>query len=335
VAQPPRPLEREAWGPGAEMFANRLRKNLKQLGSWAKKENVTCYRLYDADMPEYALAIDVYQGEKLWLHVQEYEAPKTIDPAKAKLRLREAMAMLLEVLAVPPEQVFFKVRRQQKGKAQYEKIADERDFFVIEEGGHRFWVNFSDFLDTGIFLDHRLTRGLIEREAKGKRFLNLFAYTGTVTIYAAAGGAKSTTTVDMSNTYLNWAQRNLELNGLDGDQHEFIQADCLQWLEKQRKSPWAKRFDLIFLDPPTFSTSKRMEDTFDVQRDHVALIRAAVALLDKEGVLIFSNNFRKFSLDTDALADLQIEDISAKTIPADFARDSKIHRCWRIEVRQK
>lgn len=330
AAQPPRPLEREAWGSGAEMFANRLRKNLKQLGAWAKKENVSCYRLYDADMPEYALAIDVYQGEKLWLHVQEYEAPKTIDPAKAKLRLREAIAVLLDVLAVPLEQVFFKVRRQQKGKAQYEKVADERDFYVIEEGGHRFWVNFSDFLDTGLFLDHRPTRGLIEREAKGKRFLNLFAYTGTVTVYAAAGGAKLTTTVDMSNTYLNWARRNLELNKLEGDQHEFIQADCLQWLEQQRKSPWVKRFDLIFLDPPTFSTSKRMENTFDVQRDHVALVRAAVALLDKEGVLIFSNNFRKFSLDMGALADLKIEDISAKTIPTDFARNPKIHRCWRI-----
>ncbi|MBI3771496.1 MAG: bifunctional 23S rRNA (guanine(2069)-N(7))-methyltransferase RlmK/23S rRNA (guanine(2445)-N(2))-methyltransferase RlmL [Gammaproteobacteria bacterium] len=333
AAQPPRPLEREAWGPGAEMFANRLRKNLKQLGAWAKKENVTCYRLYDADMPEYALAIDVYQGEKLWLHVQEYEAPKTIDPAKAKLRLREAIAMLLEVLAVPLEQVFFKVRRQQKGKAQYEKVADERDFYVIEEGGHRFWVNFSDFLDTGLFLDHRLTRTIVECEAKGKRFLNLFAYTGTVTVYAAAGGAKSTTTVDMSNTYLNWARRNLELNKIADDPHEFVQADCLQWLEQQRKSPWAKRFDLIFLDPPTFSTSKRMENTFDVQRDHVALIRAAVALLDKDGMLIFSNNFRKFNLDADALSDLSIEDISAKTIPADFARNPKIHRCWQIRVR--
>lgn len=333
AAQPPRPLERDAWGAGADMFANRLRKNLKQLGTWARKENVACYRLYDADMPEYALAIDIYQGEKLWVHVQEYEAPKTIDPAKAKLRLREAIAVLLDVLAVPLDQVFFKVRRQQKGKAQYEKVADQRDFHVIEEGGHRFWVNFSDFLDTGLFLDHRLTRALIEREARGKRFLNLFAYTGTATVYAAAGGATSTTTVDMSNTYLDWAQRNLTLNGIQGEQHEFIQADCVQWLAQQQKSPWNKRFDLIFLDPPTFSTSKRMEGTFDVQRDHVALIRAAVALLERDGVLIFSNNFRKFSLDTDALSDLDIDDISAKTIPPDFSRNPKIHRCWRIKVR--
>ncbi|MGZ8243057.1 bifunctional 23S rRNA (guanine(2069)-N(7))-methyltransferase RlmK/23S rRNA (guanine(2445)-N(2))-methyltransferase RlmL [Methylomagnum sp.] len=313
---------------GAEMFANRLRKNLKNLGGWARKSGVSCYRLYDADLPEYAVAVDVYQGEQLWVHVQEYEAPSSIDPAKAESRLIEALAGLPAVLEIPPAQIFLKVRRRQKGAAQYEKQSESGRFYQVEEGGLKFWVNFEDYLDTGLFLDHRITRQLLRERAEGKSFLNLFAYTGSGTVYAAKGGAASTTTVDMSRTYLDWAQRNLDLNGLRGNRHELIQADCLDWLDEAVDGAW--RYDLIFLDPPTFSTSKRMRGTLDIQRDHVGLIRRCVSLLAPGGTLVFSTNHRKFKLDMEALADLKIEDVSRKTIPKDFERNARIHYCWLI-----
>ena len=328
----PRPAKPEELGPGAEMLANRLRKNMKELGRWAKRERVSCYRLYDADMPEYAFAIDLYQGEQRWVHVQEYEAPKSVDEKKARQRLREAMAVIPEVLALPQDNVYFKVRKRQKGSGQYTKQASEKQFFEIEEQGCHFWVNFADYLDTGLFLDHRITRRMVGEMAAGKRFLNLFAYTGTATVYAAKGGAKSTLTVDMSNTYLDWARRNMSLNGFENDAHQFVQADCLEWLEKggvyKRQS-----FDLIFLDPPTFSTSKRMSDTFDVQRDHKRLIELAMALLTDQGTLIFSNNFRKFKLDLALEQAFEVENISAKTLSRDFKRNPKIHNCWRIRHR--
>jgi 23S rRNA (guanine2445-N2)-methyltransferase / 23S rRNA (guanine2069-N7)-methyltransferase len=313
---------------GAEMFANRLRKNLKNLGRWARQSGVSCYRLYDADLPEYAVAVDIYQGAQLWVHVQEYEAPSTIDPAKAEGRLIEALAGIPAVLDIPPQQVFLKVRRRQKGTAQYEKQSESGRFFQVEESGLKFWVNFEDYLDTGLFLDHRLTRQMIRERAANQSFLNLFAYTGTATVYAAKGGASSTTTVDMSRTYLDWAQRNLELNGLRGSRHDLIQADCLEWLRDAVQARW--RYDLIFLDPPTFSASKRMKATLDVQRDHGELIRNCVRLLAPDGLLIFSTNHRKFRLDRDALAGLKVEDITRKTIPKDFERNPRIHYCWLI-----
>jgi len=317
---------------GAQMVANRLRKNLKNIGKWARREGIDCYRIYDADLPEYALAIDLYHGDKRWVHVQEYQAPKSVDPDKALQRLQEALSVLPEVFEVPAEQIFFKVRRRQKGSTQYEKLADSKHFHEVREGNCRLLVNFSDYLDTGLFLDHRITREMLEQEAKDKRFLNLFAYTGAATVHAAVGGARTTTTVDMSNTYLEWARRNMTLNGFRGKAHEFIQADCTGWLEQQAQNPSAaQRYDLIFLDPPTFSTSKRMDGTFDVQRDHVSLIRNAMALLDKGGLLVFSNNFRRFKLDEAALADLHIEEISSRTLPRDFARNPHIHRCWLLQ----
>ncbi|MGM0593840.1 MAG: bifunctional 23S rRNA (guanine(2069)-N(7))-methyltransferase RlmK/23S rRNA (guanine(2445)-N(2))-methyltransferase RlmL [Pseudomonadota bacterium] len=326
------PPAAESLSDGAQMFANRLRKNLKNLGKLARREGIDCYRLYDADLPEYALAVDLYQGEKLWVHVQEYQAPKSVDPDKAMQRLQEALTVLPDVLEIPREQLFFKVRRKQKGKAQYEKLAEAKRFHQVREGNCRLLVNFSDYLDTGLFLDHRITRQLIEDEAKERRFLNLFAYTGAATVHAAVGGARTTTTVDMSNTYLEWARRNMALNGFDGKAHRYTQADCTRWLEQEaQKGP--ARFDLIFLDPPTFSSSKRMETSFDVQRDHVELIRHAVSLLAEGGLLLFSNNYRRFKLDQEALADLDIEEISAKTLPRDFARNPHIHRCWRIQHR--
>jgi len=315
---------------GLGMFANRLRKNLKHLGKWAKREGIACYRLYDADMPEYAVAVDLYQGERRWVHVQEYQAPKDIDPAKAEARLREALSAIPVVLEIPAEQVFFKVRRRQRGTSQYEKLAEEKHFHEVNEGGLRFLVNFSDYLDTGLFLDHRLTRALVRDSARGRHFLNLFAYTGSATVYAAAGGAASTTSVDMSRTYLDWARKNLALNGYSDARHHYIQADCLEWLKQVGKEKM--RYGLIFLDPPSFSNSARMEETFDVQRDHAALLSATARLLAPDGVLIFSNNLRSFKMDHDALPGLHMEDITRSTIPADYARNPRIHHCWKITL---
>lgn len=307
---------------GATMFANRLRKNLKSLGRWAQKNGISCYRLYDADMPEYAVAVDLYEE---WVHVQEYQAPATVDPRKARERLREVMAVLPEVLAVPPERIFLKVRQRQKGRAQYDKLGEQGAFHQVREGNCSFWVNFTDYLDTGLFLDHRPTRQLLGDLAAGKRFLNLFAYTGAATVHAALGGAVATTSVDMSRTYLDWARRNLELNGIFGPDHRLVQGDCLRWLEEEQG-----RYDLIFLDPPTFSTSKSMATTFDVQRDHVPLLQTAAALLAPGGVLIFSNNNRRFKIDAEALAGLQVEDLTRRTIDRDFERNPRIHNCWKI-----
>ena len=265
------------------------------------------------------------------MHVQEYAAPASIDPRDARRRLREALGVIPEVLEVPRQDVFFKVRRQQKGTAQYERLADSGRFHEVSEDGLRLLVNFEDYLDTGLFLDHRDTRRLIGRLAEGRRFLNLFAYTGSASVHAARGGARSTTSVDMSRTYIDWARRNLSLNGYSGRDHELIQADCIDWLHQARA--YRGYFDLIFLDPPSFSTSKRMRGTFDVQRDHVELIRATLALLADGGELVFSNNLRRFHLDTEALAEfdaLDIEDLTAATLPRDFARHPGIHHCWRI-----
>lgn len=329
------PVERRAeqgpvaLSPGAEMFANRLRKNLKQLGKWAERENICCYRLYDADMPEYALAIDLYQGTARWAHVQEYAAPKSIEPDKASERLKEALSAIPGVLDIPAEQIFLKVRQRQKGSAQYERLAERGEFHEVQEDGLKLLVNFTDYLDTGLFLDHRLTRRMLRELAKDKRFLNLFGYTGTATVHAAAD-ARATTTVDMSRTYLDWARRNLVLNGFEGHKHELIQADVLVWLEEEVE----RRYDLIFLDPPTFSASKRMQDTLDIQRDHLALIRAAGRLLSPGGTLIFSTNFRRFRLDRDGLVEFEIDDLTRATIPRDFQRNPRIHQCYKFTWRR-
>lgn len=329
VEQISRKAQTEQPDPQADMFGNRLRKNLKKLAKWARQNDVHCYRLYDADLPEYAVAVDVYQGERTWVNVQEYESPKTIDPTKANQRLAGAMAQIPKVLEISPDHVFLKIRRKQKATDQYEKLGEQGRFQVVEEGGCKFWLNFADYLDTGLFLDHRPIRLRIQQEARGKRFLNLFAYTGSATVHAAVGGALSSVTVDMSNTYLDWAKRNFDLNGVRGD-HKLVRANCVQWLTEQAALKQKPQFDLIFLDPPTFSNSKKMDEAFDVQNDHVPLLKQAAQLLAPGGVLYFSTNFRRFKMDTEALQDLHIEDISASTIPEDFARDPKIHYCWRI-----
>jgi len=330
-----RPAEavRADWSsrPGAQMFANRLRKNLSRLEPWAERERIDCYRLYDADMPEYAFAIDVYGRDARHLFVQEYAPPKSVNQESARQRRREVLAVLPEVLAVPLAHVHSRVRKPQKGAEQYEKRALTAERHVVQEGGLKFWVNFRDYLDTGLFLDHRIVRAMLREWAREADFLNLFCYTGTATVYAAAGGARSSVSVDLSNTYLDWAHENLLLNGFGGEQHELHRADCLQWLEGQET--WGPRFDLIFLDPPTFSNSKRVEGVLDVQRDHVGMIRRSLKLLRPAGRLVFSTNYTRFKLDLEILRDLSVEDISARTIPRDFERHARIHHCFVVRFK--
>ncbi len=314
--------------PGAEMFANRLEKNLKRLKRWVKNNRITSYRIYDADMPEYSAAIDYYEGQ--WINLQEYMPPKTVDPEKARKHLDEMIKVLIAVIDIPRRNIHVKTRKRQPGLAQYEKIAHTREHQEIREGGNIFLINLNDYLDTGIFLDQRLTRETFGQLAEGKRVLNLFAYTGTATVYAARGGALATTTVDNSNTYLDWAKENMRLNGFSGQQHSFIKADCLSWLENAGLKH--DEYDLIFLDPPTFSNSKGMKRTLDIQRDHVELIWKTIKLLAPGGTLLFSTNFRKFKMDMEKLPELNVEDISGQTIPPDFERNRKIHYCWKIRM---
>ena len=320
--------------PGARMFANRLGKNLKRLRGWAEREGVSCYRLYDADMPEYAFAIDSYRAlepEETWLYVQEYAAPAEIEPEAVRRRRGEALAVLTEVTGVPGERIRVRTRRRTQRGEQYGKLDTQARFHIVAEGGLRFYVNLEDYLDTGLFLDHRITRARLREAARGKRFLNLFAYTGTATVYAAAGGAAASTTVDLSRTYLDWAGRNLRLNGLTAASHELLQADCREWLEDAARA--AQRYELIFLDPPTFSNSKRMDSVLDVGRDHPALIDDCVRLLSPGGLLVFSTNAQRFRLEETLRERYDVEDVSAATLPRDFERNPRVHRCYEIRVR--
>ena len=308
-------------------FANRLQKNIKKIEKWAKQQGLDAYRLYDADLPEYNLAVDRYADH---IVVQEYAAPKNIDENKARQRLLDAVNATLIVTGIETNKLILKVRQKQKGTNQYEKLANKGEYFYVNEYGAKLWVNLTDYLDTGLFLDHRLTRKMLGEMAQGKDFLNLFAYTGSATVHAALGKAKSTTTVDMSNTYLNWAEQNLLLNDIEGKQHKLIQADCLQWLEK-----CDRQFDLIFVDPPTFSNSKRMEDSWDVQRDHIKLMTNLKRILRPNGTIVFSNNKRGFKMDFAKLEELGLSavEISHKTLPLDFERNKQIHNCWLVTLK--
>ena len=322
--------------PGARMFGNRVEKNQKRIGRWADREGVFCYRLYDADMPEYAFAIDVYRTvepeEETWLYVQEYAAPREIEAEAVRRRRREALAALPEALGVPIDRISLRTRRRIHRGDQYRKLGKDHKFHTVLEGGVRLLVNFDDYLDTGLFLDHRLTRARLREAAAGRRFLNLFAYTGAATVHAAAGGAAATTSVDMSRPYLDWAQRNLALNTnlIKTRAHEFIQANCLEWLRQSSRA--RERYDLIFLDPPTFSNSKRMTGVLDIERDHPALIDACVRLLAPGGLLVFSTNAQRFRLDPAVAERYAVRDVSAATLPHDFERNPRIHRCF--EIRQ-
>lgn len=308
----------------SESFANRLRKNAKQLEKWVKREQISCYRLYDADIPEYNVAVDWYDGEVV---IHEYAPPAKVDAQQAQKRLFDIVNLVPQVLGIKPEQQVLKVREKQKGKEQYQALDKVGVYKEVTEYGAKFLVNLRDYLDTGLFLDHRTTRRAIQQQAKDKSFLNLFAYTGSASVHAALGGARNVTTVDMSNTYLDWAKRNFAVNNLAGKQYQFVQANVLEFLQNCHN-----QFDFIFCDPPTFSNSKRMENTWDVQRDHVELLRLIGKVLAPGGKLIFSNNKRKFKLDTEALAaqGWQIKDISKQSLPEDFARNPHIHVCFEL-----
>lgn len=353
----------------SNQFAARLRKNARLRARWAKKEDVTCYRVYDADLPDYAVTIDLYQGcdsrtmmptGRRWLQISEYAAPKEVDPALARCRLLDVLTIAPAVLGVKERDVFVRVRRHGKGGSQYANEGSRAQGFpfhskgnsrsasrrhngpilppgahLIEEGGLLFEVNFSDRLDCGIFLDHRETRSMLREMAKqtkgSKRFLNLFAYTGTATCYAADGGMYHTTTVDLSRPSLDWARRNMERNGFQGKEHEYVQTDVLKWIGEQRHTP--NRWDLIFCDVPTFSNSSRMRGrSFDVQRDHSELLINLSRLLTRDGICVFSCNLRSFAPDLDKLqrAKVEIEDITAQTIPEDFARNKKVHHAYLV-----
>ncbi|MEO5367911.1 MAG: bifunctional 23S rRNA (guanine(2069)-N(7))-methyltransferase RlmK/23S rRNA (guanine(2445)-N(2))-methyltransferase RlmL [Magnetococcus sp. WYHC-3] len=318
----PHPETPEALDPGAADFRNRLLKNLRRLRRWVERDGVTCYRVYDADLPDFALAMDRY-GD--WLHVQEYQPPASIDPEKARRRLLAAVAVATDILQIPPEHVALKTRRRTRRGEQYGRMNDAKRELVVREAGLSFHVNLWDYLDTGLFLDHRPLRALVREQAAGRRFLNLFCYTASVTVYAAAGGAVSSVSVDLSNTYLEWGRRNLELNGFkDSRQHRLEKADCLAWLGRCRET-----FDLMFIDPPTFSNSHSTRSDFDVQRDHPTLINAAAARLAPGGVMIFSNNFRRFQLNEAALDPrLHVAAPPGMTLPPDFSRREDIHHVF-------
>lgn len=313
-------------GDGDE-FANRFRKNLRQMLRWAEKERVTCFRVYDRDLPEYNLSIDLY-GK--WVHIQEWAPPKSIDPQLAATRFKTAVIAVKQILGTRSDRVFLKTRERQKGRNQYEKKGNSRKMYEVKEGECSFLVNFTDYLDTGLFLDHRPIRAKIFTAAKGKRFLNLFGYTGTATVQAALGGASSTMTVDLSATYLQWARMNLALNGLGEVRNKVEKADGLEWL-----AACSATYDLIFIDPPTFSNTKKENRVFDVQEDHARMLDLAMSRLENGGLLIFSTNFRKFQLDKGLAERYAITDISRQSLPFDFSRNHKIHACWEFRHQPK
>jgi 23S rRNA (guanine2445-N2)-methyltransferase / 23S rRNA (guanine2069-N7)-methyltransferase len=335
----PKPAVRPAFGgltqkarEQAEIFRSRLVKRARHLRRWPTKFGITCYRIYERDIPEVPLVVDCYEDN---LHIAEFDRPHDRTPAEHGDWLDLMKRTAAEVLEVPLVNVFLKRHQRQRGDWQYERVGSEGATRVVSEAGLRFEVNLSDYLDTGLFLDHRITRSMVRDLAAGKRFLNLFAYTGTFTVYAAAGGAESTTTVDLSNTYLEWAQRNLGLNELTGIQHQFLRDDALGFLrtlsgrargaDRQRQG----LFDLAVVDPPTFSNSKRLDEDWDIQRDHLELLNRSLDLMSPGGIVFFSTNFRRFKLAEAEIRSATIREISRQTVPPDF-RNRRIHRCWKM-----
>lgn len=308
-------------------FANRLGKNIKHLMKWAKRNGIEAWRIYDRDIPQFPFAVDVYGSQ---IHLQEYDTGWLMQPEEYEAWLAEIIEAIVFVTGFSSDDIHLKRRERQKGVQQYEKTGRAGEDFVIEENGRRFWVNLDKYLDTGLFLDHRNTRKKVGDTAAGKRFLNLFSYTGSFTVYAATGGAVSSETVDLSNTYLDWARRNFELNGIDLAKHQIIRADVFQYLQTAFEA--GKQFDLIVMDPPSFSNSKKMSDTLDIQRDHARLIQGAMKLLAPNGLMYFSNNLRSFALDESIAEQYLVKDISKQSVPDDF-RNKKIHQCWEIRHR--
>lgn len=314
-------------------FRNRLKKNLRTLGKWAKRNAIDCYRIYDADLPDFSIAIDLYLSNgELWVHAQEYKAPKTINETIAQQRLAASVTIIQNVLDVPFNRVVVKQRQRQVGLDQYERMNRGSHKILINESGCQFFINLHDYLDTGIFLDYRPVRQLVQKHANNARFLNLFAYTGTASVYAAAGGAKSIETLDMSNTYLDWAKENMQINDYEGEQYTFLKADCIKWLDKASHDMTMQgKYDLILLDPPTFSNSKSMDYPFDVQNDHLHMIEKCIKILSFDGMVIFSNNYKKFKMNEKLTRKYHVEDVTYKTTDEDFKRNKSGHQCWLIK----
>ncbi|MBV8466286.1 MAG: class I SAM-dependent methyltransferase [Burkholderiales bacterium] len=304
-------------------FQNRLAKNHKHFAKWARRIGTEAYRIYDRDIPQVPVAVDIY-GERAY--IAEFDTGWEQTDEEHAAWAAGVRASVATVLDIPLEKVAFKIRRRQRGTEQYEKTGDKGEDFVVTEQGRRFWVNLDAYLDTGLFLDHRPTRKRVGEEAAGKRFLNLFSYTGSFSVYAATGGATESVTVDLSNTYLDWAARNFELNGMDPARHTRVRADVFRYLDDAVSQ--RQQFDLIVMDPPSFSNSAKMIDILDVQRDHVRLVTQCLSLLTPGGVLYFSNNFRGFEMDASLAG--QYRDISAQSVPEDF-RNRRIHQCFRFQ----
>ena len=323
------PATSRKWEDQAREFRNRLVRMGRHWKKWARRQGITCFRLYDRDVPEVPLAIDWYEGH---LHVAEYVRPHDRTEIEHRAWLDRMLAVAAEALEVDRGQVAVKRRQRQRGRSQYERAADEGQRLVVREGGHQFEVNLTGYLDTGLFLDHRLTRAMVEREANGKRFLNLFGYTGAFTVYAAAGGAAETVTVDLSQTYLDWARHNLRLNGFDQPAHQLVRENAPAWL--RRLSPKrGGQFDLAVVDPPTFSNSKSLRRDWDVERDHVELLNLLIQRMSPGGRIYFSTNFRRFKLRQDEIFGAKFREISRQTVPPDF-RNRRIHRCWTLAAQR-
>lgn len=306
----------------AAMLGNRIAKNARHLAKWARRDGVDCYRVYDCDIPELPLTIDRYGAEHALVSVWEDKV------ARPRAWLDAMCGAIATTLAVPRANLHLKARARQEGAAQYERLAQADVRIPVQEDGLTFLVNLDDYLDTGLFLDHRLMRRRVRGEAAGRHMLNLFAYTGAFSVHAAAGGAATTTSVDLSQTYLDWARDNLAANGFREDRHQLVRADIVQWLE----APSSQRWDLAVVDPPTFSNSKKMRGVFDVQRDHPQLLRRVFERMSRGAIVYFSTNARRFKLAPDAFEGAtKVDDISRETVPVDF-RDEKIHRAWRVEL---
>ena len=307
-----------------QMFRNRLSKMYRHVAKLARRQGVTCYRIYDHDLPEFPFCIERYEDK---LYLAEYQRRHGMTDEEHAAWLESCVPTVSEVLETPDEQIFYRERRRKAGRLdQYEKLASEQEYFEVKEAGLSFRVNLTDYLDTGLFLDHRITRGMVRQEAAGKRVLNLFCYTGSFSVYAAAGGAAQVDSVDLSKTYLNWAEANMALNGpLDTATRRFIHADVKQWLDEVPPGG----YDLVIMDPPTFSNSKRMKDFLDIQRDHAELINKTLRAMSRGGVLYFSTNYRKFQIETEKIMAASIKDITNATTPFDF--QGKLFRsCYRI-----
>jgi 23S rRNA (cytosine1962-C5)-methyltransferase len=305
------------------MFENRLKKVKRIVGKQAQQQQVSCYRLYDRDLPEFPLIIDLYENEVL---VTEYKSQHRLTEDEYEQWLFDSLVVIEQVLEKQPAQIHLKERKRKSSRYdQYQKLNDQKDFFEVREGGLSFFVNLTDYLDTGLFIDHRMTRDMVRKEARNKRVLNLFCYTGSFSVYAASGGAQQIVSVDLSNTYLDWAKRNMELNGFTGSQFTYIKADVMQWLPGISDGC----FDIIVLDPPTFSNSKSMKDIFDIQLQHIELINTCLQKLDHGGVLYFSTNARKFQLETSEIRG-GIKEITTATTPFDF-KGKLMRWCYRIE----